>query len=390
MELVQQQFPGSTGGRRWVIVTGEYPPQRGGVGDYTQRVAAGLVRCGDEVHVFAPPAEGQTATDGVHVHRLPDHFGPRSLRAMSRLLRQIPSPRTLLLQYVPHAFGFRSINVPFCVWWAMQRREYRAVMFHEVSSPIDLRLYLKHSILGTVHRPMAAILIASANQVFTSTDAWRPLLERLGCPAARTTTLAIPSNLPESAKPQAVERHRSRLAGDARVLLGSFGTFGTYVAPLAAEVIQTVLQQVPECGAAVIGRGSRLFVSNWIRDDSLRRRIAFADDLDADEAAAAIAACDVMVQPYRDGVTTRRTSMMASLALGKAVVTNAGVLTEPFWQNSNACSVVNGIEAMPAEAVQLLQSATRREELSAAARQFYEERFSLGRVIGIMRSVCRH
>ena len=38
---------------RWAILTGEYPPQFGGVSDYTRNVATGLVAAGDVVTVYA-------------------------------------------------------------------------------------------------------------------------------------------------------------------------------------------------------------------------------------------------------------------------------------------------------------------------------------------------
>ena len=69
----------------WHIITGEYPPQHGGVSDYTRRVARGLVEAGDRVQVWAPPAHGPERVDpGVAVRRLPDRFGPRSLRVLSQ------------------------------------------------------------------------------------------------------------------------------------------------------------------------------------------------------------------------------------------------------------------------------------------------------------------
>jgi hypothetical protein len=38
----------------WHVLTGEYPPREGGVSDYTQLVAHGLVAAGDAVDVWAP------------------------------------------------------------------------------------------------------------------------------------------------------------------------------------------------------------------------------------------------------------------------------------------------------------------------------------------------
>ena len=83
----------------WQIITGEYPPQPGGVSDYTRIVANGLASAGDSVVVWAPPLTGGAsrphashlpggATDGppdpgIEVRRLPDRFGARSLRLLS-------------------------------------------------------------------------------------------------------------------------------------------------------------------------------------------------------------------------------------------------------------------------------------------------------------------
>jgi hypothetical protein len=59
------------------IITPEYPPQPGGVSDYTAQVATGLAEAGDEVqvwcpgtHVWCPGTEDASVTGGgVHVHR---------------------------------------------------------------------------------------------------------------------------------------------------------------------------------------------------------------------------------------------------------------------------------------------------------------------------------
>src|SRR5262249_37568110 len=98
----------------WVILTGEYPPQPGGVADYTRLLARGLAQAGDRVHVWSGPCSAPTPVDsGVHVHRLPGRFGPASLVQLHRELGRLPGPYRLLVQYVPHAFGMKAMNVPF-------------------------------------------------------------------------------------------------------------------------------------------------------------------------------------------------------------------------------------------------------------------------------------
>jgi len=48
----------------------------------------------------------------------------------------------------------------------------------------------------------------------------------------------------------------------------------------------------------------------------------------------------VLLQPYEDGVTTRRGSIIAALALGVPVVTTTGRMTEPLWRASAAVTLV--------------------------------------------------
>src|SRR5262245_49578595 len=99
----------------WAILTGEYPPRLGGVGDYTRQLARELAGAGDEVHVWTGPPCGALPPDpGVQVHHLPGAFGIASLARLGSELSRLRRPARLLVQYVPHAFGWRAMNYPFC------------------------------------------------------------------------------------------------------------------------------------------------------------------------------------------------------------------------------------------------------------------------------------
>ena len=100
----------------WHIITGEYPPQPGGVADYTSLVARELAKAGDGVDVWTPECGmTQGSVPGVRLHRLPGHFGPRALTTLGRALAEANGNR-ILVQYVPHAFGFKAMNLPLCYW----------------------------------------------------------------------------------------------------------------------------------------------------------------------------------------------------------------------------------------------------------------------------------
>src|ERR1700730_15276207 len=111
-----QELKESTG-VQWHIITGEYPPKRGGVGDYTYLLAHALAEAGEDVHIWTPAVSrdvGESAAVGVHV--LPPHFGLRWLLALHRGLAAMGNCGTVLVQYVPHMYGWKAMNLVFCIW----------------------------------------------------------------------------------------------------------------------------------------------------------------------------------------------------------------------------------------------------------------------------------
>jgi glycosyltransferase involved in cell wall biosynthesis len=92
-------------------------------------------------------------------------------------------------------------------------------------------------------------------------------------------------------------------------------------------------------------------------------------------------ACDVIVQPYPDGVTTRRTSVMAALANARAVVTSDGALTESVWRDSACVSLATSTGALVEATRDLLANAPSRAALEARASAAYEARFDLRHTI---------
>jgi len=86
-----------------------------------------------------------------------------------------------------------------------------------------------------------------------------------------------------------------------------------------------------------------------------------------------------MIQPYIDGASARRTTLMAALAHGRAVVTTVGSLSEPWWTTTGNVVAVDVARphSLGDAAVALAGDSTRRVGLGLCARGFYEERFAL-------------
>jgi glycosyltransferase involved in cell wall biosynthesis len=376
---------------RWHILTGEYPPQPGGVSDYTRLVACGLAAAGDEVHVWAPATPGPTPDEaGIEVHRLPGHFGPRGLAALDAGLKRFPPTSRLLVQYVPHAFGWKAMNLPFCWWLSCRRRERVWVMFHEVAFPIHPSQPFKHKVLGWVTRRMASLVARSAERLFISIPGWEPLLRTLSPVGPRITWLPVPSNLTATPSAEEVARLRRQLVADpGGLVVGHFSTFAGLQAALLAAVLPPLLQRDQRRVGLLLGRGGDRFARDLEREHpALRGRLVAPGNLPEGELVNYLALCDLLVQTYPDGASTRRTSLMAGLALGVPVVTTVGSLSEPLWQESGAVVLapVESPEAITAAAESLLADNECRTQLGQRAQTFYRDQFGTDRLIQTLRS----
>lgn len=378
---------------QWHIVTGEYPPVLGGVADYTRLVARGLVACGDAVTVWTPtggPAAGHRAVavdDGVNVETLPDHFGPRSLAHLDRQLRRSCRPHRLLVQYVPHAFGWKGTNVPFCLWLRSQPRASTWVMFHEVAYPIARQQRLALNGLGVVTRGMAALAASAASRIFVSIPAWEPMVRRVAPVGTPIEWLPVPSVVPVYHAPTRVAAIREQIAGKDGVLVGHFGTFGQLIRPLVLEAIPQVAH---ETGGHVLllGRGSETVAADILGSHPrLRGRIHGTGALEAAQLSLHISACDCMVQPYPDGVSSRRTSAMAALAHGRPLVTTSGVLTENTWEETSAVelSPTGDAKALARACAALVADPGSLGRRAFEARAFYDARFDLTHTLARLR-----
>ena len=378
----------------WLILTGEYPPQHGGVSDYTWLVAHALVAAGDTVQVWAPPAaEPEVAAQGVAIHRLPDHFGRGSRAALARAFGQLPADGRVFVQYVPHSFGWKAMNLPFCLWlWTQRKRCRIIVMFHEVAYPwVGHGRFLRHNFLALVNRLMAGFIACSARRIYLSIPAWKNPLWFLA-PGRPTEWLPIPSTMPRETDFAEVQTLRSHLLGEVhgasqRQIVGHFGTFGAlFTAPLR-EIVPTLLAAKGETVFLCVGRGSEAFAEELRRQHpASSARILASGTLTPTRVAGHLAACDLLIQPYPDGISSRRTSAMAALALGLPLLTTRGALTEPCWEESGAVRLVDAAREIPAQALALLGDEDELARLRVAGRAFYRARFDLGGTVARLRA----
>jgi glycosyltransferase involved in cell wall biosynthesis len=377
----------------WHLITGEYPPKPGGVSDYTRLVAGALAEAGAAVHVWTPRVAGDPPeTPGVTVHREAPGWAKEDRERVGRALDLCPSPRRLVVQYVPGAWGQRGANLGFTRWLRGRLRKGDEVwaMVHEGFYIVHPGDPFKYRVLALIHRMMMRNLLAASTRVYYSMPYWDEKLRahepRSGRPRPMSW-LPVPSTIPVVDDPAGVASARARVDPGGRSVIGHFGTFGPDFRMLLGRVLPPILEGRDDRSALLIGRGGREFADALVAEHpGLAGRVEATGGLPAEDASRHIQACDLMLQPYEYGVSTRRTTAMAGLAHGRAIATTFGEVTEPLWAESACVAAVDvgDLDALPSLVDRLLADPAARDQLGRAAGAIYESRFTPGHTADVM------
>jgi PAS domain S-box-containing protein len=216
---------------------------------------------------------------------------------------------------------------------------------------------------------------------------WRPYALGRAVPF---TCLPVTNTVPVVSDAAAVAAIRARLAPAGGRVVGHIGTFASAISAALRATLPMLLARDATTVAVLLGRGG-----DAVRDELARRHPGLATRVHATGMVPAadlslhLQACDLAIQPYPDGVTSRRTTVMALLAHGVPVATTLGALTEPFWRSVDAVSLVPAGDspALATERARLLEDAPSRARLAQAARTVYAERFDVARMIAVLRPV---
>ena len=373
---------------KWAILIGKYG-RPGGVSDYTALVAEQLAAAGEEVEVYASsPSLAQLAERRFRVIELPGSFGPPAHRALDVAFRA-SMPDRVLVQYVPQAFGWHSMNVSLALWLHARRKRYPIwIMYHEVAVAFRRRPPFRHNLHALMTHIMAWLSARSASRIFIAALAWERTLRPMIASGKQILWTPIPSNIPVVEDPDGVANVRRRYRNDRAFMVGHVGTYGWWIKDLLAQALVVLLDRRPDTTVLLLGANSQEFRDNFVayRSD-LADRIYASGALPAADLSRHLQACDVMIQPYPDGITTRRGSAMMVLAHRVPLATNSGQLTENLWREHRAVHMTPA--GNPAQlALHVNRLLNEREELkrlAAAGKELYEERFALRHTITALR-----
>lgn len=286
--------------------------------------------------------------------------------------RNFSGYRAIVLQYNPFAYGrwgfAPSLAMSLLLLRRPPRRPLIALMAHEMFGPmVTWRLRL----MGLWQRLQFFALQAIADIVFVSAEPRLLQLARFR-PRRPLVHLPVASVLPD----RRAYRHETRAvlgADGACIVLASFwSTPGHHI----SEYLARAANRLSASGIAVVllylgpGAGPLKGLDPAVRliTPGLSEPASVSDYL---------AASDIFVAPFADGISTRRTSMMAALQHGLPIVATDGPSTDAILRESGALRLapVNRPGLFIDAVQQLATSSSDRVALGDNARRLYERAF---------------
>jgi len=374
---------------RILLVTGEYPPLKGGVGAYTRELGRALVRRGHQVIILT-----SLVSDPVP-HRPSSHepqveYTVQSWHAWDivRLVRRIRNlgPDIVDLQYEPAAFDLRGA-ITFLPRLMPQKPT--VVTFHDLLPPYwfpkagQLRQW---SVLQLAQQ--------AAGCIVTNHKDLEKLQARLPKIGPHLRLIPIGSNIapqvPESFDPVSWRSRQGYEPTD--LVIGFFGFLNRSkgVSTLLHSLAQLIERGLPAKLLFIGGRtGSsdptnRAYaaeINGLIQRLGLTPHVAFTGFIPQEEVSAALASIDVCALPFTSGANLRHGTLHAALAHGCAIVTTEGSPPAPELEPGHNVLLVppRAPEALADAIVTLVTDADMRERLRKGARTL-AERFTWARI----------
>ncbi len=399
---------------RILLITGEFPPMQGGVGDYTREMSRSFIAQGHEVNVLVSSALRVARRDGDDGFRVfpavPDwKWGCwRRIRDVVYALR----PDVVNIQYQAAAYDMRVPAINLLPWW-LHRQEGcppLVVTFHDLKPPY---LFPKAGPLRT----WVVRALARHSDAAIVTNVEDLLIARSWFPPHKPTRphvhhIPIGSNI-AVAPPAAFERAawRARLGCPPNCLLLAYFGFlneskggDTLIYALASLV-----RRWPDDGKApprLLMIGGRVgssdptnqayaaHVDSLIRQLGLTELVRCTGYVPPAEVSAALLSADVVLLPYRDGVSFRRGSLHAALAHGCAIVTTTPRVPIPELRDGENVLLVppDDPESLAAAALRLHHDPALRQRIGAGARalaqQFTWDKIARRTVTEVFRPLC--
>jgi len=393
------------------MISAEYPPQPGGVGDYTRLLGQKLVERGQHVYVLTIDdlrftiydLNQQDANRKSKIVNPKSSWGWRIWRDIRRAIEQT-QPDVLHVQYQTGAYAMHpAIN--FLPWRLRQapRRPAIVVTAHDLLPPYlfpkagPLRQWVTRRLLADAD----AVVVTNEEDFSQVAGDWGLAISDRGGIAPAQSAVASPQSpvlIPIGSNIAATPADGyDRAAWRARLQIGTDQTllayFGLISRSKGLNTLLDALARLPEryrllvIGGAASAPEDRAYtdaIGLQIDRLGLEQRVTFTGHCAETEVSAHLLAADIAALPFADGASFRRGSLLAALAHGLPVVTTlpttddrmspivyrpSSIVHGPLIDGENVLLTPPGDPPALAHAIQrLARDAVLRERLTAGGR----------------------
>jgi glycosyltransferase involved in cell wall biosynthesis len=387
-----------------LLITGEFPPMQGGVGDYSREIARAFVAQGHEVSVLVPQslvdAYGQMDRQPWRVLPVVRDWKWGCWRQIASLVTEI-QPDVIDLQYQAAIYDMRVPAINLLPWHWHRRSDHPpadkrcpiAVTFHDLKPPYLFPKAgpLRDQAVRALARYSDAVILTNTQDMVTA-NTW-PFAQQASVSsrgAARSHRISlhqipIGSNI-AVAPPSGFVRAdwRSRLGYQPHDFVWAY--FGFLNASKGGEtLIQALAESQPAAKLLMIGgrEGSsdptnRAYadrVETLMTELGVMDRVQWTGFIPNKQVSAALLSADVVVLPYRDGISFRRGSLHAALVHGCAIISTTPDIPLPeLCVGGNILLVpANDPQAVCRAAARLCSDPSLRVRIGQGAKRLAEQ-----------------
>jgi glycosyltransferase involved in cell wall biosynthesis len=359
---------------RIAFVTATFPPIACGIGDYTFHLSGELGRS-HEVTVVTTRRGNLQQPPGVELVRPFDGGDPKSVFAIVGELERL-RPDWAVVQYDPYSYGTRHAFNPYLpAALALLRRrvpETRiAVVVHETFPEAKT---LKAAVAQTWQRAQLLTLCRTAHLGIFVVEAWAKRF-RSWAPRLRVAHVPVGNNIPRVPVDKRTLRAELGVPADAFVL----GWLGRTHPTLDPDWVRQAI-----AGVELAGR-KPFVVHVGVGAPDAERLLAgipskIASVQPAPEISRHLSVLDLYLAPMREGISTRRTSVVAALSHGLPVLAASGPATDSIFREHHREAIwlvdpAHG-ESFGEASAHLVRSPELREQLANGAAAFALRAFS--------------
>jgi glycosyltransferase involved in cell wall biosynthesis len=361
-----------------LFISSEYPPDIGGVADYTYHLTQAFAGRGHEAPVLTSADGGASAGEQ---HRDARSWRVSGATAMARAARAL-RPDVVNFQYVPQMYGRAGIAPGAALLPLALRRAGDAQVtctMHEIASPFGMPP--KRLAAALAHRMQARLMVSACDRIIVTNPAYARRLR--GWTRAPHKVWEIPvgaSILPASASADDRAALRASLGAGSAALIGESSPLAVGKRP--DDLLRLAKSLGPRARLVMLGglpadAGQKASFICRAEASGVADRIIWTGPLSATDLSRHLSALDVYVHTHGAGASSRSTTLVSALAHGLPIVAYDGAETGASLAGGGVALVSNGDTVAFASAVAtLLDSPGDRARSGALARELHARNFA--------------